>query len=46
MYIICATFYNLFGAGERQEWDNPDKDEDKKKRKDVEAMKTISETQN
>ncbi|XP_031637844.1 putative inorganic phosphate cotransporter isoform X2 [Contarinia nasturtii] len=23
VYIFCATFYNLFGSGERQPWDNP-----------------------
>lgn len=23
VYIACATFYNLFGSAERQEWDNP-----------------------
>ncbi|KAF7994577.1 hypothetical protein HCN44_004049 [Aphidius gifuensis] len=45
VYFVCATFYNLFGSGERQEWDNPEKDEDNKKRKNTEAMKTISETQ-
>lgn len=23
VYIFCATFYNIFGSGERQPWDNP-----------------------
>lgn len=23
VYIICATFYNMFGSGVRQAWDNP-----------------------
>ncbi|XP_039954507.1 putative inorganic phosphate cotransporter isoform X1 [Bactrocera neohumeralis] len=23
VYIFCATFYNIFGSGERQWWDNP-----------------------
>lgn len=23
IYIFCATFYNLFGSGVRQAWDNP-----------------------
>lgn len=23
IYIACATFYNLFGSGQRQPWDNP-----------------------
>lgn len=27
IYIACATFYNLFGSGVRQEWDNPLKDD-------------------
>ncbi|XP_030380306.1 putative inorganic phosphate cotransporter isoform X1 [Scaptodrosophila lebanonensis] len=26
VYIICGTFYNLFGSGERQWWDNPEND--------------------
>ncbi|KAH8421058.1 hypothetical protein KR222_006591 [Zaprionus bogoriensis] len=27
VYIICGTFYNIFGSGERQFWDNPENDE-------------------
>lgn len=27
IYIFCASFYNLFGSGERQPWDNPLLDE-------------------
>lgn len=27
VYIFCATFYNIFGSGERQAWDNPLNDE-------------------
>lgn len=27
VYIFCATFYNAFGSGERQPWDNPLLDE-------------------
>lgn len=27
VYIFCATFYNVFGSGRRQEWDNPAEDE-------------------
>lgn len=27
VYIFCATFYNLFGSGRRQDWDNPANDE-------------------
>ncbi|XP_044592760.1 putative inorganic phosphate cotransporter isoform X1 [Cotesia glomerata] len=49
IYIIGATFYIIFGSGQRQSWDNPDKDEEieKKRRKpnDVEAAKVINETQ-
>lgn len=46
-YIVCATFYVIFASGERQPWDNPDKDKDNKatKKKDVEAMKSINESQ-
>ncbi|XP_034102873.1 putative inorganic phosphate cotransporter isoform X1 [Drosophila albomicans] len=29
VYIICGTFYNIFGSGERQFWDNPENDEQK-----------------
>ncbi|XP_025995967.2 putative inorganic phosphate cotransporter isoform X2 [Solenopsis invicta] len=29
IYIFCATFYVIFGSGRRQAWDNPDKDDDK-----------------
>lgn len=27
VYIFCATFYNIFGTGVRQAWDNPLNDE-------------------
>lgn len=27
VYVFCATFYNIFGSGKRQKWDNPDNDE-------------------
>lgn len=27
VYIACATFYNVFGSGVRQEWDNPSNDD-------------------
>lgn len=27
IYILCGSFYNLFGSGERQWWDNPENDE-------------------
>lgn len=23
VYVFCATFYNIFGSGVRQSWDNP-----------------------
>lgn len=26
VYIVCATFYNIFATGERQKWDNPELD--------------------
>lgn len=26
VYIFCATFYNIFGSGKRQPWDNPNMD--------------------
>lgn len=26
VYIFCATFYNVFGSGKRQPWDNPAND--------------------
>ncbi|XP_063974434.1 putative inorganic phosphate cotransporter isoform X2 [Diachasmimorpha longicaudata] len=46
VYIVCATFYTIFGSGERQPWDNPENDEDtRKKQNDVEANKAINETQ-
>lgn len=27
VYVFCATFYNIFGSGERQPWDNPATDD-------------------
>lgn len=27
VYIFCATFYNIFASGRRQDWDNPAEDE-------------------
>lgn len=29
IYAICATFYIVFGSGERQKWDNPALDDEK-----------------
>lgn len=31
VYIICSTFYQIFGSGVRQPWDNPQKDKVKNK---------------
>ncbi|KOB78506.1 Inorganic phosphate co-transporter [Operophtera brumata] len=53
IYIFCATFYNLFGSGRRQEWDNPANDEanakkaaDKKAvKKELKAAKTQNEAE-
>ncbi|KAK0165954.1 hypothetical protein PV328_004426 [Microctonus aethiopoides] len=48
IYIVCATFYVIFGSGERQPWDNPDNDDRQEKKKaagDVEATQSINETQ-
>lgn len=28
VYIFCATFYNIFGSGKRQPWDNEDDNSD------------------
>ncbi|CAH0398486.1 unnamed protein product [Chilo suppressalis] len=40
VYIFCATFYNIFGSGKRQEWDNPADDEaNAKKAADKKAIK-------
>ncbi|XP_011501855.1 PREDICTED: putative inorganic phosphate cotransporter isoform X2 [Ceratosolen solmsi marchali] len=49
IYVICATFYIIFGSGERQAWDNPEKDNEikaKKKKLDqhLKSVKTINET--
>lgn len=32
VYIICCTFYLVFGSGNRQKWDNPDNDEEEKEK--------------
>ncbi|XP_043269781.1 putative inorganic phosphate cotransporter isoform X2 [Venturia canescens] len=47
VYIGCSLFYIIFGSGERQFWDNPEKDEERKKKpKDAEAgIKSLNETQ-
>lgn len=45
VYIVCATFYVIFGSGQRQSWDNPDKDEERNGNKELEGVKTVIETQ-
>ncbi|XP_031835533.1 putative inorganic phosphate cotransporter protein picot isoform X1 [Nomia melanderi] len=45
VYIVCAIFYIIFGSGQRQSWDNPDKDEERHEKQGLEPVKTISETQ-
>ncbi|KAG6800033.1 inorganic phosphate cotransporter isoform X1 [Apis mellifera caucasica] len=47
VYIACATFYVIFGSGQRQPWDNPDKDEERQQheKQDLRCVKTVSETQ-
>lgn len=44
VYVVCATFYIIFGSGERQSWDNPERDE-KHERQGLEGVKTVTETQ-
>jgi hypothetical protein len=29
IYFVCASFYIIFGSGERQKWDNPALDDEK-----------------
>lgn len=50
IYILCATFYIIFGSGERQAWDNPEKDDEKSRRNDEKkqiksSVKIVNETQ-
>ncbi|XP_014602939.1 PREDICTED: putative inorganic phosphate cotransporter isoform X2 [Polistes canadensis] len=45
IYVVCATFYLMFGSGERQPWDNPEKDEEKEESKELDSVKTVNETQ-
>lgn len=44
VYIVCALFYAIFSSGQRQPWDNPDKDEDKNEKEGLETVKTVTET--
>lgn len=45
VYTVCALFYTVFSSGQRQTWDNPDKDEEKDEKHGLETVKTIAETQ-
>lgn len=45
IYIVCATFYVIFGSGQRQVWDNPDKDDDRSEKKQLDGVQVVSETQ-
>lgn len=46
IYIACGTFYIIFGSGMRQEWDDPEKDDQyTKKNGRLESIKTIAESQ-
>lgn len=33
IYVFCATFYNIFGSGQRQPWDNPSRDEENEQKR-------------
>lgn len=45
VYVVCGIFYIIFGSGQRQAWDNPDKDEERHEKQGLENIKTITETQ-
>lgn len=45
IYIICATFYVFCSSGQRQVWDNPDRDDDRSEKKQLDGVQVISETQ-
>ncbi|KYN19927.1 Putative inorganic phosphate cotransporter [Trachymyrmex cornetzi] len=45
VYIFCAAFYAIFGSGQRQAWDNPDKDDDKNEKNQLDSVKIVNETQ-
>ncbi|XP_034945293.1 putative inorganic phosphate cotransporter isoform X2 [Chelonus insularis] len=40
IYIVCATFYIIFGSGQRQLWDNPSKDQIINKRQKIHDLET------
>lgn len=53
IYIFAATFYNVFGSGRRQEWDNPAEDAalakkaaDKKQAKNEKKNEAINSNSN
>ncbi|XP_011343507.1 putative inorganic phosphate cotransporter isoform X2 [Ooceraea biroi] len=49
IYIACATFYNVFGSGERQPWDNVEKDDEKNERNNektqLDNIRIVNESQ-
>ncbi|XP_053981510.1 putative inorganic phosphate cotransporter [Hylaeus volcanicus] len=45
VYIVCAIFYIIFGSGQRQSWDNPEKDEDRHEKQGLDTVKSVIETQ-
>lgn len=45
VYVMCATFYAIFSSGQRQKWDNPDKDDEKNEKREMERITVVSETQ-
>lgn len=44
VYFVCATFYAIFSSGERQKWDNPDKDDEKNEENELNDIKITNET--
>ena len=44
VYIVCSTFYILFGSGERQSWDNPEKEEERQEKQVLDSVKTVDES--
>nr|XP_012151210.1 PREDICTED: putative inorganic phosphate cotransporter isoform X4 [Megachile rotundata] len=44
VYVVCTIFYVIFGSGQRQSWDNPEKDEEKQEKQALDSVKTIAET--
>lgn len=46
VYIFCATFYNVFGSGVRQEWDNPLLDADQQQQNGTNGVSYINSSDN